>query len=428
MTKWLLIAGFSFLGAGLNADVQTYSAASNGGRFANVSADPGSVAMAGASVAEGGGVGSLGINPAGLSQLKGLQADFAHNFWVLDLSQEHVAAAMPFAFGGLAASVDYLDLGSVDAYTVGANNTPIANGSLHPYAYTASLGLGRELWKGLALGVSAKMLGQYLGSSTGLAAALDLGGQWQTPLKGLALGLAARNIGTPLEGSALPIHLRSGLSYALPLASRQASMRLAADLGWNADSQDAPSLSLGEDFWPTRTFAIRAGYQFGNDQVPTGFTAGLGLRHAMLQLDYAYDARSSFSAVHQMSLTIDLGPRPEPEPLPNSDSYAGVVDAIHEGDLAKATTYAAQLSQAQQANLKETYETYISPSVYQGDLAKAELIAKVLVQLEPSNAVYQERLGIIEWHLKKYDEANEHLKRAMILDPSRTDLLNKLSK
>jgi hypothetical protein len=259
-------------------------------------------------------------------------------------------------------------------------------------------------------------------------------------VQGLNLGLSLKNLGGPLEGASLPVALALGSDYAIPLSSRSSSLVVAAGINSVVNAGQAPSASLGEEFWLDQLLALRAGYQFGNAQSPSGFTAGLGLRRGFLQLDYSYDARGDLGGVQQMALTIDLEHRPDPgaEPLPTPvatltpgqepDDYRSVTDAINSKDYVKAQAIASQLSQAQQANLKRAYETYISPNVFIGDMAAAEQIALILTQLEPANADYQARLGIIEWHLGKYGLADEHLKRAMVLDPSRTDLKDKLSK
>jgi hypothetical protein len=373
-----------------------------------------------------------------LAGLKALQADLAHNFWVLDLSEEHLAAGLPLGAGlGGAISLDYLDLGSVDSYVLGANGSPVANGTLHPYAFDGSLGLGKDLGQGLALGASLKLLGEHLDSSSALAGALDLGAQWRTPLQGLDIGLAFKNLGSELEGSPLPAQVDGGAAYSVPLSGRSASLLLAVDLNSSLVNSQGPSLSLGEEFSPTRLLALRAGYQFGNTQIPSGFTLGLGLRQSWFRIDYSYDARGNLGGAQLMALTFDWGPQPSTAPSPepaaltvsveSEEDYHGVVDAINAKDYAKAQALAARLSQAQQANLKRAYEAYISPKVYIGDMQAAEQIAMILVQLEPGNADYQERLGIIEWHLGKHEEADVHLKRALVLDPSRTYLRENIS-
>jgi hypothetical protein len=441
-------AGLGFLAlaalgvaAALHGDVNTYANASLGASWLNLQSDPRGVAMAGADDSLDTGLAALGANPAGLSGLKALQASFEHSAWVLDLSQEHLSAGLPLAPGSAAAfSVDYLDLGSVDSYSLGANGLPVANGSLHPYAFIGSLGLGRELLPGLDVGATGELLGERLDDSNALDGALDLGGQWHTPMQGLALGLTLKNLGGQLEGASLPVVLGLGSDYAIPLSTRSSSLVVAVGASSIVNSGQAPTLSLGEEFWLDHLLALRTGYQFGDAQSPSGFTAGLGLRHAWLQLDYSYDARGDLGGVQQMSLTIDLAPRPEPTleatpqpsaamtPAPNADDYHDVVDAINHKDFAQAQALAAQLSQTQQAKLRQAYDTYISPDVFVGDMAAAEQVALILTQLEPANADYQARLGVIEWHLGKYDEADVHLKRAMVLDPSRVDLKDKLSK
>jgi tetratricopeptide (TPR) repeat protein len=421
----------------LEADVSTYANASSGGLWLNVQSDPRAVAMAGAGNAVATELPSLESNPAGLSALQGLQANLAHNFWVLDLSQEHLAAGLPLGPGmGSALSLDYMDLGSVDSYGIGTNGQPVSLGTLHPYAFDLSLGLGKDVGQGLSLGASLKLLGEHLDSSSGYAGALDLGCQWLTPLQGLDLGLSMRNLGTQLEGASLPLNVDGGFSYAIPMGMPKAALALMADLSTGLVDNQGPVFSLGEEFSPTRLLALRAGYQFGNTQLPSGFTAGLGLRQGWFRLDYAYDARGSLGGAQQLALTLDLGPAPakaagpSPTPTPeeNQDDYHSVVDAINAKDYTRAQAMASQLNQAQQDNLKRTYEAYISPKVYIGDMDAAEQIAKILVQLDPGNAEYQERLGIIQWHLGKQAEADEHLKKAMALDPSRTYLKENLSK
>src|SRR5580692_9598974 len=76
-------------------------------------------------------VDSLGVNPAGLAELSGHEAELLHNIWAQNLTVEHLAYGHGFENWGFALSGDYFNFGQVNFYSI-SGGAPVANGSFTP--------------------------------------------------------------------------------------------------------------------------------------------------------------------------------------------------------------------------------------------------------------------------------------------------------
>jgi hypothetical protein len=243
--------------------------------------------MGGASAALGGEANSVQQNPAALADLKGQQASFVHNAWLQGSAVEDLSYGLGLgASSGLGLAFNYLSFGSVDRYTLDSGGQPVANGSYSPSAMNLAAGYGSR-WQDLAVGASVKVLTQSLdGSSMASAVGADLGARWQA-LPALAVGVAAQNLGSSLEGSALPVNLKAGLGLVLGAST------LAADVNLPTGDSSAYSLNVGGEYWVLKQLAGRVGYRFSDNAALgglSGLSAGLSLRYGWAQLDYAFTA------------------------------------------------------------------------------------------------------------------------------------------
>jgi hypothetical protein len=290
----------------LSADQTNFSAASQAAPWLTLSSNARSSALGDASVALADGVNGAGFNPAGLSQLQGQEAAFQHRSYILDTSIEHVAYGLDIApFFGLAASVDYINFGSVDKFSLDpSTNQLTSNGSFNPSAYHVDLGAGYALGS-LSLGATAKFISESLdGSTAATAAAADLGALWRSPM-GLNLGLALLNLGSQLEGADLPLSGRAGAAWKLDLGGDSQVLTLAADVNvpWADDS--ASTFGGGVEY-SISLYALRAGYKVVGNGGAAGLTLGAGLRFKAFQIDYAYSAIGELGNSNQLSALVRL--------------------------------------------------------------------------------------------------------------------------
>lgn len=257
--------------------------------------------LADAGSALGGEIDSQNLNPASLAGLKGQQFTLMHNIYVLDSSVEHVGYGLGlFENAGLAVSADYVSFGSVDKYKV-VNSALVADGSLNPTAWTATLGYGQSIGA-LSLGVNAKMLNQDLGASASSAFAGDLGARWNfgSAEGGEEVAVAYQNVGTQLSGANLPqgLKLGAGLHGKVGIGT----LRLLGDTNALAAEGAFGSGSLGAELVGNEIYALRVGYKLLSNGGAGGPTFGAGLRFSSFNVDYAFASRDGLGAANHISV------------------------------------------------------------------------------------------------------------------------------
>lgn len=163
---------------------------------------------------------------------------------------------------------------------------------------TASLSAGGSLSKRFELGVSFTL---YALSIRNYGSAWSLGltaGVLLRLTESVTLGVCAENLNAPTIGAVkepLPQSMHAGISYR-PLPD----FMIAADVG--KDLQFAADLSIGFEYAPVEALVLRAGTTLD----PSTYTAGVGIRTAILRLDYALSAHSDIGLSHGFSLTLIL--------------------------------------------------------------------------------------------------------------------------
>jgi hypothetical protein len=241
------------------------------------------------------------LNPAALAGLKGQQFSLMHNIYVLDSSVQHLGYGIGlFENSAIAVSADYVSFGAVDQYKV-VNNALVADGSIHPSAWTATLGLGHQIGS-LALGANAKMLNQDLGGITGNAFAGDVGAQLSLggEKAGADLGASYQNMGTELNGASLPQGLKLGAILRADFGLGVLS--LLGDVNALAAQGSFDSGSMAVELMGSQTYALRGGYKFLGNGGASGLSLGGGLRFSGFSVDYAYTTRDSLGASNQISV------------------------------------------------------------------------------------------------------------------------------
>jgi hypothetical protein len=163
---------------------------------------------------------------------------------------------------------------------------------------TASISAGGSLFKKFAFGVSFTL---YSLSIRNYGSAWTLGvtaGVLLRLSESVSLGLCADNLNAPTIGAArepLPQTMHAGMSYR-PLPD----LLIAADIG--KDLQFPADLSIGFEYAPIEVLFLRSGTTLN----PSTYSAGVGIRTAILQLDYALSAHSDLGLSHGISLTLIL--------------------------------------------------------------------------------------------------------------------------
>lgn len=261
------------------------------------------VGMGGAYVAVASGADSILWNPAGMDQLRALQADYGHLAWLDGVSDDSLQVAMPiYGLGGWGVGVNYL-YAQDQAYDNWGN--PGDNFNLFDFSAQAAMSV--ELPADMHAGGVYKILREGYGSQFAMGSGFDFGWQWRNLFKRLDLGLGAYNIGTPIalggNFAVLPITLKGGA--ALHLTD---SWLLAVDY----DHQPV-------DFFNTWHFGTEYAYQLGDWQLVgrggyslgaeqdqgdlAGLALGFGVGTGKWMVDYAFTPQGDLGTAHRLSLT-----------------------------------------------------------------------------------------------------------------------------
>lgn len=300
-TRALAVAGLLLCAAartGLCANEAGTAAAA----FLNLPVDARGAAMGGSVAGSARGGMALFQNPAGLGAGPGSVA-FSHSLLAEDISYDVLAAAVPLRYGALGVGVQYLQYGSLASL----DNTGLAAGTISPRDGAASLGYGIALMKDVYLGAAGKYINSKIsGSATALA--LDVG-----LLVGgdeLSVGLSAQNLGKPMkfrdEGAPLPVIYRAGL-----YAHYSPALQWSADVNFPKDGR--AWIGVGAEYalakGPAWCLLARAGYSTAamDTKRVNGLSAGFGLAHKGIAVDYAFRTMGLIGSTHHFGLTYRLG-------------------------------------------------------------------------------------------------------------------------
>lgn len=310
LASLIALAGMALLAAGASADQTNFEIGKVAASELKIPLGARPVAKGGAFVAEANDLNSTAWNPAGLAQIKGYQAGFMHNIYLQETSMEYLAYAQNlFTGAGVGANVTYFNYGKLDKVDE-VNNLPQVVGEFTPSVLTASVGYGQWLMPQVAVGVAVKFFSQHIDTENYSAVAADLGALVRPGIEGLQLGVALQNFGSQLASSDLARNAKIGAAYVIPV-------KLAAVDAWNANVDvNVPfgdtkytSFNLGTEYWYNNLVAGRVGYMVkdsGELGGLNGLTAGVGVKVAMLNIDYALVTFGDLGITHQVALTASF--------------------------------------------------------------------------------------------------------------------------
>ncbi len=262
------------------------------------------VALGGAYTALGEDAYAMHYNPGALARAPH-EIVFAHNEYILDLSQEYLAYAHPLDVGVVGASINYFDLGKFDrTVIVGPVTNPTnfaSRGRFDASNFAVSVGYGRQLFvEGLHLGLAAKYIDQRIDDFSGHTAAADIGAYYRKPGSPLSLGVSVLNIGDKIRmqsrNDRIPLTVRAGLAYRV-IPER---LLVTADIS-KIVSDDKYYPQAGMEYWVAPIFALRAGWD-GTSDAGNGLRLGAGVRVDRFTLDYAWGDEDELEMAHRISI------------------------------------------------------------------------------------------------------------------------------
>jgi hypothetical protein len=226
-------------------------------------------------------------NAAGLRQLKKVEVLAMQNFWLLDMSYQYVAVAVPSPVGVFGVAAAYSSSGKIPRYEgfrkVGEYSAYDAAGTVAYVNRVAKLNYG----------ASVKLLQQAIDTISATGFAADIGLLYD--FGKLSAGLSVQNVGPSIrfieKADPLPLNVKAGL------AAKFGAVVLAADV--NKARDNSFRLNVGAEGVVLGVLALRAGYNTSNS-----FTAGGGVTWRMVSVDYAFVPYKEIDATHRISARV----------------------------------------------------------------------------------------------------------------------------
>ena len=306
--KKSVLFGFMLLASGLRADQGTTAAS-----FLKLDTGPRAIAMGGSFAGLADDVNAIQYNPAGLAFLTDKEITVMHATWFEDIFYDHAAIAWPIdKIGTIGLSGLYVNDGNFDRTTLDSSGNPQVVGQFSGNSLWAALSYARAILPFLSAGLNIKMISETIDTSSASTIAVDLGGFYRTPIKGLAAGINIQNLGPSLgfqQSFSLPTNVRVGVGY-------KPTDMIAVDADFTQPIETVGTFSIGGEYGYRDFLYLRLGYKYGGavdyNQTFTGFgpavaaglTMGIGFKvYKNYSADYAYANYGFLGTPHRIALT-----------------------------------------------------------------------------------------------------------------------------
>ncbi len=291
------------------------------------------------------------INPAGIVRFEG-QTEFviSHMQYLrgTDIGMSALGLAQKMGErGALSISIAAVNFGDIEVTTT---NSPEGTGATYsPNFFHLGLGYSHLFENNVSVGVIVRAVSESTADLQAFGASLDAGVQYATgPKDNFKLGIALRNIGTPMRfgGEGLSVRRPNPqddfISYELTYDTRAATFempsllhigtsydfyygqrhRITAMGNFTANSFSRDQIGGGVEYAFSELFMLRAGYRYDVGStiedvttlnIYTGFSGGFTFdvpisrySDTRFAIDYAYRASNPFAGSHNLSIRFIL--------------------------------------------------------------------------------------------------------------------------
>jgi len=277
-------------------------------------------------------------NPAGLARLNQNGVVFDHTEWIADLKYNFGAATLNIgSFGALGVSFITSDYGEMNVTTIEEPNGTGETFSVNDIAFSIAWAI--NLTDNFSIGFNPKVVYQSIWNMSDYAFAIDMGVLYNTPFKGVTLGMSISNFGSKMniDGNTaivlhdpaedtdgnngripaelqtdswdLPLGFKVGVSYN---AIQTEDHKLIFAVDASHPNNDYESINIGGEYVFNGIFAVRGGYKslFLQDSEES-FTLGAGFRQNLvgninINFNYSYSDFGRLSEVQKFSVGINF--------------------------------------------------------------------------------------------------------------------------
>lgn len=342
ITFFSLIVFAMFLTINLNAEQKAIGSSSGGdfqkvagagAQFLKVGIGARASGMAGAFTSLADDLSAIHWNPAGISDLKSISADFSYTQWFAGFSHNFAALSLPLG-DNFTIAAHIVNLMS-DDIEITTTDRPEGRGTFYRVNDMAiGASFGGYLTDQFSFGITARVVQNAFGSLSSSGFSFDVGTMYQTGIQGIKLGFSIHNLGTQMEYSGQELKGSSKLNnayysslidfqylsypYSLPLIFRAGlssdiykdeTNHLVGAFDFVTLSDSPEQFAFGAEYTWSDLIVARAGYRFGEDQF--GFAGGVGIKYTgggfLGKVDYAITPSHDLGLVNRLSIQLGFG-------------------------------------------------------------------------------------------------------------------------
>ena len=264
-----------------------------GAQFLKIGVGARACAMGEAYTALSGDATGIYWNPAGLTQVASPEIAAMHNSWLMDMSYQYAAVAVPRGFGTIGVGVAYSSSGDIPKYEDFEHK-----GEYSAYDASGTVAIGIDRGGMVSYGLGLKFIHQKIEDETASGFGADLGLIARVPgHHSMALGLVLQNIGPEIqfidESDPLPLNVKVGLGYV------RGPVTVATDVVMPRD--DDVRAAVGGEVVLKGVLALRGGYNSANT-----YSAGVGLMWHSISVGYAFVPYEDIDDSHRIAATLRL--------------------------------------------------------------------------------------------------------------------------
>jgi len=252
---------------------------------------------------------SLTYNPAGLSNVDGLEVGVSVIEWIGDASYNYLGVGMPRGDGGLAIGLAYFDLGSIEDPRDSIGETVDGTVEASNFGFIGGYGFTMPNICDMSVGVSGHLIQGNLHDETATAIGVNFGVLYALMDKQVQVGASVRNLGTKFkfvdEEDEQTMTFAGGVSYSTA-ADQIQNVDLTVGVDALMPKNSDMAVALGGEVWLADMLALRAGYTTG-EQESGSLSFGAGFRYSDFQLDYTYADHGEFDVAHRLSFMVAFG-------------------------------------------------------------------------------------------------------------------------
>ncbi len=272
------------------------------------------------------GVNSVFWNPAGLTEIRAVEAAFDYVNWIADLNV--MAAAAGYNIEGIGAfAIHYVGLnyGDLDEALVTSPTGGIDSRTGNTFTgsdMAIGVSFARKFLDNLSIGVNVKYVQEDLFSYKTSLWAIDVGSYYDTGWRGIRLAMAAQNFAKQArfmetkqdyeQSYDIPLLFRLGWSIDLAggedlfLGGDPESHKLTFNMDALHSNDYAERLHVGIEYSFLNMFSLRSGYRFNYEEGQISLGGGINYQMADInfQFDYAYVDYDFLDSTHRFSIIL----------------------------------------------------------------------------------------------------------------------------